>query len=125
MPGLTIATPHNKLWLILAFFLLKILCFTLNKDRTEAPSNLKSVRTAAMTSVCTEHKNFNKATVDQSGKQGKRSPCSPTLQNSKGPKSAQPKINPTTLGIPQVEKRMRYHCKWTLGPKCSKIKHLK
>ena len=41
LPGLTIATPPNKLWLLLAFFLLEIFCFTLYKDRSETPSNSK------------------------------------------------------------------------------------
>ena len=34
--------PLNKLWLLLAFFLLKIFCFTLYKNRSEIPSNSKS-----------------------------------------------------------------------------------
>ena len=83
LPGLTIATPHNKLWLTLAFFLLKIFYFT-KQDRS--PQELKnSVRTVNTTSVCTERRLFPSNFRPKLGKQGKRSPCSPTSQNTKIP----------------------------------------
>ena len=38
LPGLTITTPQIKLWLLLAFFLLEIFCFTSTKHRSKATS---------------------------------------------------------------------------------------
>ena len=93
LPGLTIATPQIKLWLLLAFFLLEIFCFTSTKDRSEA-----STTTICRTTSVTNPSVYRVRTkdLDQNPKQGKHSPCSST---SKNPQIAKFLQSPTSLGI--------------------------
>ena len=93
LPGLTTATPPNKLWLLLAFFLLEIFCFTPLQRQVRNPQQLQNpVRTATLTPVCTEYKCYLGNLKTNLGKQGKCLPCLPTLQNPKIPSSSQHKI---------------------------------
>ena len=98
LPGLTIATPPKKLWLLLAFFLLEIFCFTPTKTGLKPPA----------TSICCTHHDHDfsvyriqtifRKPLDQSKKQGKYSSCSPAPQIPKSQVSAQHIISSTTLG---------------------------
>ena len=60
--------PPNKLWLLLAFFLLKIFCFTLYKDRSEIPSNFKSCMHRNPDSSVYRVQTLFRQPLDQSGK---------------------------------------------------------
>ena len=93
--------PPNKLWLLLAFFLLEIFCFALykKKKRSEIPSNRRIPHAPQSTPVRTEYNNIHANHYNQSGKTGKTFDLfahSSKFQNFKfRPKHKQ---NPTTLG---------------------------
>ena len=87
------------MWLLLAFFLLEIFCFTLYKNRSEIPSNRRTPHAPRSTPVHTEYNNIQANRYNQSGKTGKMFALfarSSKFQNCKfRPKHKQ---NPTTLG---------------------------
>ena len=99
LPGLTIATLPNKLWLLLAFFLLKIFYFTLYKDRSEIPSNFKSYTHRDTDSSVYRVQTLFRQPLDQSRKKGKTFALFAHSSKPKIPSSSQhQKLNSTTLG---------------------------
>ena len=92
--------PPNKLWLLLAFFLLKILCFTLYKDRSEIPSNFKSYMHHDTDSSVYQVQTLFRQPLDQSGKKGKTFALFAHSSNPKIPSSSQQKnqiLQPSVL----------------------------
>ena len=90
--------PPNKLWLLLAFFLLKIFCFTSYKDKSEIPSNFKSCMHRDPDSSVYQVQTLFRQPLDQTGKTGKMFALfahSSKSQNSKF--ITKPKSNSTTL----------------------------
>ena len=99
LPVLTIVTPPNNLWLLFVFFLLKIFCFTLYKDRSEIPSNFKSCMHRNTDSSVYRVQTLFRQPLDQCRKTGKMLALFAHSSNPKIPSSSQhQKLNSTTLG---------------------------
>ena len=95
LPGLTICNPPNKLWLLLASFLLEIFCFTLYKYRSELHCSLKNPYAPRSRPQCVPSVKIPSYFRQQVGKQGKHSPCSPTFKIykiTKFPQISQPSV---------------------------------
>ena len=117
LPGLTIATPQIKLWLLLAFFLLEIFCFTSTKDRSKA-----KLTTIGRTTSVTNPSVYRVRTtnLDQNPEHGKHSPCSSTSKIRKLQKFPQ---SPTSCSI-NHQKPKAYHRKRSIGPNPEQGKRL-